>query len=270
MARHTSGWVKLHRDVLDTDLIQNPLLWGIFNYLLVSATYKNTQILWKGKQRELPPGSIVFGIKRLADMWKCSPRTISKWLHHLHETQRIVLESCAHGTIVTMCNWKDSQGFEEEPCAPTAHALRTPCARPAQLDTLIKEQYNQEPKKEQRSSKKTNAGIRSEYPSDFDEIWVLYSRKGDKKASYKNYQQLNLTEDERQDLITAIKNVKAKIIDPTYRKDLERFLLTDWREKVNPIVEERVLHPSTQKRVDALSAWNEMVDERENIIDGNS
>lgn len=150
MARFTGGWFKSYREAWEKDLSQNVFLWGIWNALLHMATYKETQIIWGNDQRRLPPGSIVFGIKRLADQWDCSPRTISKWLHYLEKCERIVIESCARGTVVTICNWSSYQITEEQACAIDAHSVRAACAPTARLVALSEEGKKEEGKKERK------------------------------------------------------------------------------------------------------------------------
>jgi hypothetical protein len=123
VARHTGGWVKLWRVSLEKDLFHNIYLWAIWHALLHMAVWKETQIIWRGRQRRLPPGSVVFGIREFAERWDCSQRTISKWLKYLHDTQRIVLETCAQGTVATICNWEKYQGGEDFLFAPSAHEV---------------------------------------------------------------------------------------------------------------------------------------------------
>jgi len=79
-------------------------------------------------------------------------------------------------------------------------------------------------------SKNKNAGIRIEYPEDFDQLWFLYDRKGDKKASFEEFKKLNLSTELLSLLRTAIKNYKTMKPDAKYRKDFQRYLNTDWRE----------------------------------------
>lgn len=127
MARFNKGWVKAWRDMVDGDLPQNIWLWGIWNWLLLAATWKPSKILWKGKQREIPPGTVVMGLGELAAKWECSKTTIKKWLIYLEESERISLEMCSRGTIVTIRNWDVYQSKEVEGCPPSEHEVSAGC-----------------------------------------------------------------------------------------------------------------------------------------------
>jgi len=128
--RFTKGWVKAWRDSLDEDLPDNVWLWGIWNWLLLSAIWKPTKILWKGKQREILPGTVVMGLGELANKWGCSKNTIKRWLKYLEETGRISVESCTRGTLVSVLQWGVYQAQDEnterelhENCTQAAHEL---------------------------------------------------------------------------------------------------------------------------------------------------
>lgn len=112
MARFTAGWVKLHRSPEYDDLTNNIHLWALWTWLLKSATWKPTIIAWNGRRRDLAPGSVVIGIKELADQWSCSRATIKKWLEYLQKSERISLEVTSKGTLIIIRNWLEFQAKE--------------------------------------------------------------------------------------------------------------------------------------------------------------
>lgn len=236
MSRFTGGWVKLHRSILDKDISCNLILCGIWTHLLVTAVYKNSQILWMGQQRTLVPGQCVFGIKELADKWGISRSVIQKWLHHLHNTHRIVLESCSRGTVVTICNWELYQLSDEEACSPRVNGVLTACS-PRVNGEALSEEGKKERKKEEK--KKTLVGIRTDYPREFDEAWKAYGRRGDKKAGYEVWKILALDPDGLANLMTAIVNYTKENQERKFRSHFHRFLKTDWRENLTVEREKR-------------------------------
>lgn len=125
MARFNNGWVKLYRSVMEGDLKDNPYLLALWSWLLAAATWRETKLLDGGKQRTLPAGSVVFGISELAETWKCSKATVSKWAHYLHDTKRISLEVRTSGCIATIRNWDVYQGNEDEVRTPSEHQVNT-------------------------------------------------------------------------------------------------------------------------------------------------
>lgn len=109
MGRYTSGWIKIHRNVLDQDVSTNICIFGLWNVLLVMASWQRSEIIWDGKKRTLPPGSVIIGNAELAKRLNCSKQTILKWLKYLNDNGRIVIEASTRGTLVTICHWENFQ-----------------------------------------------------------------------------------------------------------------------------------------------------------------
>lgn len=77
-------------------------------------------------------------------------------------------------------------------------------------------------------------GIRSIYSKEFNELWEMYGRRGDKKESFREYNHLGLQASELENLKTAIGNYVSENKDIQFRKHFQRFLKTDWRETLKP------------------------------------
>lgn len=153
MARFTGGWFKAWRDFWVEDLSQNIFLWGLWNALLYMATYKETKIIWEGKPRVLPPGSVVFGIKELAEKWDCSRTAVKRWLDYLVVSERISLETSHRGCIVTIRDWEDFQNAEQEARQQRDINGATTVQQRDNNETLSKES-----KKERKEEYKNNVG----------------------------------------------------------------------------------------------------------------
>lgn len=126
-------------------------------------------------------------------------------------------------------------------------------------------------------SKKNNAGIRTDYPHDFDEAWAAYERKGDKKKAYEVWCSLKLSTEEKGSLMNAIKISLSNQPERVFRKDFERFLQTDWREHLvtGVLKQTRPRTQSEQIRDDGLAMlkrYREKIEreEREGIITSGS
>lgn len=111
-------------------------------------------------------------------------------------------------------------------------------------------------------TKKKSSAIRQTYSKEFDEIWALYLRKGDKKAAYEEFRALSLSDDELETLRMAVKN---KVASTEYRflKDFERFLKTDWRENATslPIPLHKPLTKSEQIQAKNKVVFDELMAE---------
>lgn len=150
MPRSTSGWVKSHRSELEKDLIQNVYLWAIWNFLELAAVWKPSEILWKSEKRILEPGQCLLKMREMADLWGCSTKTISKWLHYLEKTDRIALESVTHGTVVTIRNWKEIQHYEELEVTPSSDQVNTEETPRKHEGNYIKKSTTKEEKEEKK------------------------------------------------------------------------------------------------------------------------
>lgn len=157
MGRFNGGWIKLWRRAVEGDLADNMFLWGLWNWLLYAATWKPTSIIWNGKRRDIPPGTVVMGMSELAEKWDCSTNTIKKWLNYLVESERIYLEVCTRGTLVTVRNWDVYQAEYAEDCKPSENEVHTDC-KPSENQV----QLNEEGKKERRKEETSNLGSQIE------------------------------------------------------------------------------------------------------------
>jgi hypothetical protein len=227
MARFTGGWIKLWRKAIEGDLPGNVYLWALWNWLLFAASWKPTKILWNGEQREIPPGTVVMGLGELATKWDCSRMTIKRWLEYLEKSERISLETCTRGTLVTIRNWELYQNKEEEDVTPSGHEVDTgwiPSGNELALSEEVKNIRNNTVK---RSSKKTHRN----YSAEFEEIYNSYPRKEGKSPGFKIYQQEILTPEDQEDLKTAIARYKLKKqkTDPNFLLKFSTFM-HQWRD----------------------------------------
>lgn len=147
MARFDQGWVKVWRSSFHGDLVGNVYLWGIWHWLLLAATWKPSKILWNGEQRELPPGSVVFGLEELSKKWHCSRTTVSNWLKYLHQTGRVVYEPSKRGCIVTIRNWEQYQSQDEGASREAGQSSDKACTGPLREVAFSEEGKN--PKREE-------------------------------------------------------------------------------------------------------------------------
>lgn len=150
VARFQNGWVKIYRSAWENDLGDNPILFALWSTLLIMATWRPSKVRWMGKQRELPPGSVVLGLKELSDKWGCSRSVLQKHLHYLCGTGRIALESCSRGTLITICNWDQYQSADVEPCEPSTNGVLTACSPSVNGEALSKEEKKVRKKEEKR------------------------------------------------------------------------------------------------------------------------
>lgn len=96
--------------------------------------------------------------------------------------------------------------------------------------------------------KKNNVGIRTDYPQDFEKVWLKYGRIGDKKEAYDQFKALGLKPDGVDYLEKAISGYFRKVPEAQFRKHFGRFLKMDWREFLDKKVTDPSQYPHTHKQ----------------------
>lgn len=221
MARFTSGWFKCWREAARGDLLDNVYLFAIWHWLLHAAHYDESKIIWKGEQRVLPAGSVIFGIKELAVKWDCSQTTIRRWINYLESSERISCERCQRGTLVTIRNWDKYQSYDDGTVQLEANKRSTKCQPSVNQVGLIQEL---------RKKKK------EEYSPGFLEIYAGYPRKQGKKEGAAAYVDSVKSVDDRERLLLALKHYVAYCRTLENKKYIKMFStwMNNWEEWTDP------------------------------------
>jgi len=91
-----SGWVKLHRQVIDNDIFRHDLTaWHVFEVLLLICNSKTGK--WSG------------GRFQLSDLCETNPSTTYKALKRLENAKMVTLSSNNKFTVVYICKWSEFQ-----------------------------------------------------------------------------------------------------------------------------------------------------------------
>lgn len=111
--------------------------------------------------------------------------------------------------------------------------------------------------------KKNNVGIRTDYPQDFETVWLKYGRIGDKKEAYDQFKALGLKPDGVGHLEKAISGYFRKVPEAKFRKHFGRFLKMDWREFLDKNVTDpsQYTHTHKQTQPEAFQDQTEQVDD---------
>lgn len=198
---------------------------SIYFTLVGWANSHETTILWEGKSRIIPRGSLVLGLNELSEFLGMPKTTVYRGMQTVTRMELIRNESGTLGSIITICNYEQIPNTPEK----VEQEWNESGMKVEQEWTLIKNK-----KKELEKEKKSYVGIRMDYPQAFQDFWIQYGRRGDKKDAYSVFQKLKLTEIEATDLGAAIKNYCKEVTEIRYRKHFCRFLNSDWRELVIP------------------------------------
>lgn len=128
-----SGWVKLHRQILDSSLWQNPNAFLVFTYLLLRAAHVPKKFPFNGKDLDLQAGELISSHDsiRIGMAGALSIKQIRTALNYLKETDRVAIKTTTKFSVISITNWDfyQTEGRQEgEPGANEGQAKGKPRA----------------------------------------------------------------------------------------------------------------------------------------------
>jgi len=105
-----SGWVKLHRRLLEWEWYRTENMVHLFTYLLLSANHETKR--WMGI--EVERGQLITGRKSISVSTGISEQSIRTCLDRLKSTKEVTIKSTNKYTIITICNYESYQCDENE------------------------------------------------------------------------------------------------------------------------------------------------------------
>jgi predicted transcriptional regulator len=105
-----SGWIKIHRQILEWEWYDDINTCRLFFHLLIKANHKERS--YKGKVVQV--GEMLTGLERLSDETKLSVQQIRTSLNKLKSTNEITIESSTQGTIIKVVNYEKYQVVTNE------------------------------------------------------------------------------------------------------------------------------------------------------------
>ena len=104
------GWIKIHRQSLNSSVMAKPKTWYIWCWCLMKATHVSQKFPFNGKDVELKPGQFITGrSKALKELKKITPMSYRIALDYLKTTNRITIKTTNKFTIISICNWDEYQ-----------------------------------------------------------------------------------------------------------------------------------------------------------------
>jgi len=100
-----SGWVKVHRKIIDWEWFKDDKAFKVFMYLIMMATHKTT----KFRGTELKAGDLVTGRKKIAADCGITEQSVRTALEHLKSTKDITIKTTNKFSIISVCNYETYQ-----------------------------------------------------------------------------------------------------------------------------------------------------------------
>lgn len=116
-------WIRLHRQVIDSQVFSDHKLLAVWIWCLCKAGYKTR--FFQGQKVE--PGQFVTGRQAGSESLGMSPSAFYRSLQKLQDWGQIKLEANSKWTTVTICNWRTYQ--DDSSAARTASEQRADSER---------------------------------------------------------------------------------------------------------------------------------------------
>ncbi|MDY4822387.1 MAG: hypothetical protein SO148_01085 [Candidatus Onthovivens sp.] len=126
------GYIKLHRQLLDTDIFENPKLLKVFIWCLLKATHKEREQRVGRKIVKLKQGQFIFGRAKASLELDIPQSTIWDYMKLLENRRTISIKSNNKYSVVTIENWGLYQNNDD---FPTAKPTAKPTTNGQQMDT---------------------------------------------------------------------------------------------------------------------------------------
>jgi DNA-binding transcriptional regulator YhcF (GntR family) len=106
----STGWVKIHRKLVDWEWYNDVNTTRVFLHLLIIANHKNKS--WRGI--EVKRGQRLTSVSKLAKEVNLSERNVRTAIKHLKSTNEVTSYSSAQHTVFTIVNYESYQEVTSE------------------------------------------------------------------------------------------------------------------------------------------------------------
>jgi len=117
----TNGWIKLHRQSLDSIVFSDPWLWQLFCWCLLKANHE--PLPWK--KQIIPRGSFATGRMSAAEQLQVAPSKFSRGIEKLISLEMISKESNNRFTTIRIENYEEYQKRDVETGQPAGQPADT-------------------------------------------------------------------------------------------------------------------------------------------------
>lgn len=121
-----SGWVKLHRKMLDNPIIMKDAEHlAVWMYLLLNATHAEYPALFKGKKIILQPGQLITGCISIGNQLSISESKVRRTLNDFISDGQIDRQTSNKNSLITVLNWDVYQNFDGQNDSQVTDKRRT-------------------------------------------------------------------------------------------------------------------------------------------------
>ena len=176
------GWIKLHRCLLDNPIVMKDAdHLAVWTYLLLEATHKDIQKLFKGKKITLKPGQLITGRIVISDTLKISESKVRRILNEFESDHQIDRQRSNKNSLITVLNWDLYQSADQQDDQQVTNKRPT---SDQQVTTLQEYKEYKEDKNNITSNKSDELDLA------FEKIYRAYPKKAGKSRAKQIYKAL--------------------------------------------------------------------------------
>ena len=120
-----SGWIKLHRKILDNWIWDDPEKLRAWLDILLMVNHEDKQIAFNGHIITIHKGQKLTSLMKLADRWGWTRNRVDRFLRLLDEAGMVKANRTPNGTVLTVINWafyQDTRDSDEATNGATTEA----------------------------------------------------------------------------------------------------------------------------------------------------
>lgn len=125
-----SGWIKLHRSLLDWEWYSDNNVFRVFSHILLKANFEDRN--WQGQV--IKRGSYVTSFQNLSKETKLSVQEVRTALAKLKSTQEITSQATNGYTLITIIKYNDYQDDDSDSNTPNNTQDNNPATNEQQTD----------------------------------------------------------------------------------------------------------------------------------------
>jgi predicted transcriptional regulator len=107
---NNNGWIKLHRQLLETSFYKRSTVVHLFIHLLLSANHESKKLYWNGEEIEVKAGEQIVGLLKLSEETGISIQSLRTALKVLKSTSTLTIKSTNKFSLIGIPKWHEFQG----------------------------------------------------------------------------------------------------------------------------------------------------------------
>lgn len=110
-----SGWIKLHRKILDNPIVmKDSEYFQVWVYLLLKASHAEYPVLFGGNKINLKPGQLITGRKKISADTGIDENKVFRILKCLKNEQQIEQQVSNKNSLISIVRWEEYQNCEQQ------------------------------------------------------------------------------------------------------------------------------------------------------------